>query len=211
MTDASFWDSKAEGYAKSPIGDMEAYNKTLERTQSYFSENDSVLELGCGTGTTALNHADKVREYLGTDLSGAMIDIANRKTNKQEHSNLTFMQASIPELARQQKQYDVVIALNLLHLLPDLENDLIHIRSLVKPGGLFISKTICQPVSGLPLKYGLMMCVLPIMQLFGMAPFVKIRKIGEFQNMITKQGFEIMETGDYPKSPPSRFIVARSN
>ena len=50
----TFWDGAAENYAKSPIRDVEAYNYTLERTRTYLSPTDKVLEVGCGTGSTAL-------------------------------------------------------------------------------------------------------------------------------------------------------------
>ena len=49
-----FWDGIAEKYAKRPISDMAAYEYTLGRTRSYLKPEDQVLELGCGTGSTAL-------------------------------------------------------------------------------------------------------------------------------------------------------------
>ena len=51
---AKFWDKAAAKYAKSPIEDIEAYNYTIGRTRSYLSPTDRVLEVGCGTGSTAL-------------------------------------------------------------------------------------------------------------------------------------------------------------
>ena len=51
---AKFWDGIAEKYAKSPIRDIESYEHTLQRTVSYLKPTDQVLELGCGTGRTAL-------------------------------------------------------------------------------------------------------------------------------------------------------------
>ena len=51
MTDAAtFWDKIAPKYAKDPINDVASYEYTLGRTLSYLTEDDSVLELGCGTG-----------------------------------------------------------------------------------------------------------------------------------------------------------------
>ena len=63
---------------------------------------------------------------------------------------------------------DVVLALNLLHLLPDLENTLAEIYKALPSGGLLISKT------GL-LKDGLWLLplVIPLMRTIGKAPFVR--------------------------------------
>ena len=70
MQDATlFWDRIAPKYAKSPVRDQQAYEATLARTRSYLGAEDKVLELGCGTGSTALILADAVAEYTATDLS----------------------------------------------------------------------------------------------------------------------------------------------
>lgn len=55
---------------------MAAYEDTLGRTKSYVTADDRGLEMGCGTGSTALLFAPHVREIMGTDLSPAMIKIA---------------------------------------------------------------------------------------------------------------------------------------
>jgi hypothetical protein len=44
-----FWDATAEGYAKSPAGNEEAYKEKLETTQRYFDADSQVFEFGCGT------------------------------------------------------------------------------------------------------------------------------------------------------------------
>ena len=52
-TVSRFWDRLAAGYAKKPVPDEEAYARTLERVRAHLTPNDRVLELGCGTGTSA--------------------------------------------------------------------------------------------------------------------------------------------------------------
>ena len=74
--DAKFWDKIAAKYAKSPIKNMEAYNQTMDRTKSHLAKDDSVLEVGCGTGSTALLLADSVQHITASDISANMIDIA---------------------------------------------------------------------------------------------------------------------------------------
>jgi SAM-dependent methyltransferase len=51
---ARFWDRIARRYAADPIADMPGYEATLQRVQGLLSTEQEVLEIGCGTGTTAL-------------------------------------------------------------------------------------------------------------------------------------------------------------
>lgn len=204
---AEFWDNTAEKYAKSPIRDLEAYEYTLGRTRSYLTESDRVLEVGCGTGSTALLLAPDVTHITASDLSGSMIRIAERKASEQGVSNASFIASDLFGSALDQGSYDAVLALNMIHLLEDTPAAMKRIGELVKPGGMFISKTVCKPGKGTPLKFRLMLLILPIMQLLGNAPFVKFMEIAEVERHITDAGFKIIETGTYP--PPSRFIVAK--
>jgi len=85
-----FWDKHAKKYSKRPIKDMQSYNQTMDRTKSHLSKDDSVLEIGCGTGSTALLLAGSVQHITARDISGKMIDIANAKAKDQQIGNATF-------------------------------------------------------------------------------------------------------------------------
>ncbi len=77
MAQASrFWDRHAKGYAKRPVADQTAYEKKLKVTQDYLRPDMDVLELACGTGTTALLHAPFVKHILAIDISDGMLEIA---------------------------------------------------------------------------------------------------------------------------------------
>ncbi|MFT5511220.1 MAG: SAM-dependent methyltransferase [Hyphomicrobiaceae bacterium] len=101
----------------------------------------------------------------------------------------------------------MVLALNLLHLLEDLPAALQSINGLLKPGGTFISKTVCKPGKGASFKFRMIKAVLPIMQFFGKAPYVNFMEIKELDDAMTSHGFKIIEAGDHPS--PSRYIVAK--
>ena len=206
---AIFWDKVAENYAKSPISDMDAYQTTLERTRSYLSPKDTVLEVGCGTGSTALLLAKDVGQITASDVSGNMIKVGSERAARDDVRNISFVKADLNTDAMDNGPYDAVLAFNLLHLVEDTAAAVERINGLLKPGGLFISKTVCQPGARAPLKFRLMMIALPIMQMLGKAPYVNITEIGALEELISRGGFKIIETGNYPASPPSRYIVAK--
>ncbi|MEM7075668.1 MAG: class I SAM-dependent methyltransferase [Pseudomonadota bacterium] len=205
--DPKFWDRHAPGYAKRPISDMSAYEATLDRIRTYLTPDARVLELGCGTGGTALRLAEDAGAVLATDISEGMIEQAHKRPPA---PNVTFRAADVFDPELKDRQFDVVLALNLMHLLPDMPEFLTQVRKKVAPGGLFISKTPCLSEPGLGLKFGLLKAAIPVMQLTGHAPFVEFFRVAALEAAIAQAGFEIIETGDYPKTPTNRFVVARA-
>ena len=141
---ARFWDKMARKYAASPIADEAGYEASLRRTSELLAESDQVLEIGCGTGTTALRLAHRVRRLHATDVSSQMVAIAQEKLAATPVAQLDFAVVDAAGAARQAPQaYDVVLAFNVLHLLPDLDGGLDAVWQALQPGGFFISKTPC--------------------------------------------------------------------
>ncbi|WP_135506273.1 class I SAM-dependent methyltransferase [Roseovarius aestuariivivens] len=206
-TPATFWNKRAKAYAASAVGDADAYEATLTRVRAHLSPEDRVLELGCGTGTTALRLADAVAQIDAWDYAEEMIAIAEGKPEAAD-APVAFHTGGI-EAAVATGPYDVVMAFNLLHLLDDLDTALADIHGAVRPGGLFISKTFCAPERGGPLLYRVIRLALPVLQLLGLAPKVVFHRVAELDAAIGRAGFEIVETGNYPEAPPRRFVVAR--
>jgi ubiquinone/menaquinone biosynthesis C-methylase UbiE len=92
---AKFWDKVANKYAATPIKDVQAYERTMDRTRTYLSKKDSVLEVGCGTGSTALLLAGSVNRITASDISSNMIDIARGKAKDQRVANVRFIQSDL--------------------------------------------------------------------------------------------------------------------
>ena len=135
-----FWDFMAKRYAKSPVSDEVAYQAKLEKTREYLMPESDVLEFGCGTGSTAIVLAPLVARYLATDFSANMLEIARGKAEGIE--NLSFQQAELEDVPLH-GGYDAVLGHSILHLLPDKEATLAEVFARVKPGGVFISSTVC--------------------------------------------------------------------
>jgi len=209
LSAAEFWDKAAGKYAKSPIADMDAYTQTLEQTRSYLRANDCILEVGCGTGSTALLLAESVNKITASDISTNMVRIGSDKAKAQNISNVAFVTAGLFDSAIEDSPYDAVLALNLLHLIEDLPAAIQRIHGLLKPGGLFISKTFCAVGTKVPFKVRAMLMILPLMQKIGKAPYVNFTSIAELENTILSAGFKIIEADNYPASSSSRYVVAR--
>jgi len=202
MTNAAFWNKAAPKYAKDAIGDMPAYEETLDRMREILQPHHRVLELGCGTGSTALELADSVDRYIATDVASKMVEIAQEKLTEQSPQNLSFAVQDTGVMTSGSN--DVVLALNLLHLLPDLENTLAEIYKALPSGGLLISKT------GL-LKDGLWLLplVIPLMRAIGKAPFVRSLSEKSLIVLLENAGFEVTEKLVQSGIVPRVFIVAQ--
>ncbi len=210
-TDAKFWDKAAPKYAKSRIGDEAGYNRTLERTREFLKPENLVLELGCGTGTTALKLAPSAGTYLATDISSGMIAIANTKLGEHGKANkngsLTFRTGTAETIAQTGGGFDVVLGFNYLHLVADPAATLATIRGLLKPGGLLITKTVCigEMNRFIPL-------LIKVMRPLGMAP-ASVRSMNEAGviRLHRDAGFEILvnERHGTKRTDPRPYIVAR--
>ena len=199
-----FWDKVADKYSRKPVRDQASYEKTLDCTRRHLSASDAVLEVGCGTGTTALTLAPCVNRITATDYSVRMIEIAREKAVAQGVANVRFERATLFDEALESGPYDVVLGFNFLHLLDDVPGAVRRIHRLLKPDGRFVSKTVC-----LGEQTRLWQIPLRIARAVGFAPYVRCLTIAELEGIVTGAGFEIIETGLYPPSPPSHFVVAR--
>ena len=201
----AFWDRIAPRYARDPIRNMAAYEATLDDVISRLSGTDRVLEVGCGTGTTALRLAPAVGHLTATDASTAMIGIARDKTAVRRPSNLTFTIAGAEAPGEPDEMpFDAVLAFNLLHLVPNLPATLAALHRRLRPGGLFISKSACigdmNPIIRL---------ALPVMRAVGKAPHVLVFDAPALQAAIVRAGFTVEVSRTFPGSPHARYIVAR--
>ena len=200
---AKFWDRFANHYASKPVRNLPAYEDTLDRTANHLCRQNRVLEIGCGTGSTALTLSRQVAHVTACDYSGGMLRIARMRAEQQCRSNTDFLQATVHDRRLEPASFDAILAFNLLHLLPDLGATIARVHALLKPGGLFISKTAC------------MAHMNPISKSFfgvigrtGLIPHVRFLHPHELDDAITSELFQITETRTYAETPPRRFIVA---
>lgn len=202
---AKFWDRVALKYSKQPIADEAAYQTKLEITREYFRPDMKVLELGCGAGSTAILHAPYVAHIHAVDISARMLDIAEEKARAQGVTNITFEQADVSGFNAPDGTYDAVLTLSLLHLLEDRDAAIARIRRLLKPGGVFVSSTVCL---GDGMSY--FRFIAPIGRALGRWPLVRVFKAVELEESILAAGFKIVhQWSPEKKQAATVFIVAR--
>ncbi|WP_104662429.1 class I SAM-dependent methyltransferase [Ensifer adhaerens] len=206
-SDARFWDRTSRRYAKGTVADPAAYEHTLDRTRALLLPDDRVLELGCGTGTTAFRLAGEVREYLATDFSPEMIAIARERYAVDLVPNLAFRAAAAETLAAERGQFDAVLGFNYLHLVRDLPATLDNIHTLLASRGLFISKTPCVGDMNPLIRH----LLLPAMRAVRLAPYAATFSAAELSRHIAAAGFEVLSAENHAsKSNDNRpYIVAR--
>lgn len=204
---ARFWDRIADRYAAQPVADEAAYQRKLAVTRGYLRPDMEVLELGCGTGSTALVHAPHVKHLRAVDVSPRMIEIARGKAKAAGVSNVTFQVSTVEALHVPDGSVDVVLALSLLHLLEDKEGAIARVRRMLKPGGLFVTSTPCLGDSW---KYRVLLALIgPIGRWIGRMPsVVQVFTRDALTQAITGAGFAIDHRWQ-PAPDKAVFIVAR--
>ena len=115
-----FWDRIAKRYAARQITDVAAYEALLADVALRLNPGDRVLEIGCGTGGTAIRLASHVASYTATDFSAEMIRIARSKLAP---ATLHFERTDA-QRAFDGAPFDAICAFNFLHLVDDFERPL---------------------------------------------------------------------------------------
>lgn len=201
MTDPiRFWDKIAQKYAATPIRDEQSYEYKITRAQALMRPDMDVLEFACGTGTTALRHADHVASYRAVDLSPEMIHIARAKEGA---DRIQFEVADFDAMELTPESLDMIQAHSILHLLPDPAATIAKTHSALKPGGLFVSSTTC-----LGRAYWLRP-VAAIGKALGKMPSVSWFTEDALRRMLQDQGFEIIEDWQPKGAMKAVFLVAR--
>lgn len=208
-TPEEFWDQSADNYDKTEERFEFIHHRTREKTKNYLQDTDVVLDYGCGTGSTACELSNSVKQIYAIDISSKMIKIAKNKTAASNIENVDFEQGDIFDEKYQQASFDVILALNMLHTIPDPERTVKRIIELLKPGGTFVSVTPC--LGGkMSFLVGLQILLVRVLLRIGIIP-IPIRRLrtADLDQLVADEKLQIVETEEIYKGASSYLVVAK--
>lgn len=200
-----FWNDAAQKYASRPVANVPAFEAKKAAIKARLAPGDAVLEVGCGTGTVAIELAGSVGHVHAVDLSEEMIRIARKRAADAGVTNVTFHVGSVDDLADfHPGQFDMICALNLLHLLEDRGAALAKFFELLKPGGCFAETTVVLGDSWVPYRP-----LIAVMKWFGKAPPVWIIREDILHEEIDQAGFRGLEQPPIPAGSTVTFSITQ--
>ncbi len=117
-----------------PGGIYSIRNNYTPILKKYITKNDSVLEIGCGTGAITGIIKGLCRELKASDVSKSMLEVA-----KQKIKGVEFSIADTQELPFNDGTFTVVAGLNTFSYCGDKRKAIGEIKRVLKKGGLFIN------------------------------------------------------------------------
>lgn len=152
-TEHQYWEDRSETFDQDSsyiVGDD--LNDDIKRwLQNQFTGTDAVLELGCGTGTFSGAVAPFVKDLLATDMSESMLHQAKAKLAA--HGNVRFQKQDAYKTTFDDSTFDVVLTVNLLHIVHDPASVLQECSRVVRNGGKIVVADITS--QGTPLLAGM--------------------------------------------------------
>jgi arsenite methyltransferase len=203
--DARFWNGIAEKYAAKPVANAPAFERKKSITREHLRPHSRVLELGCGTGTLALEMARHAGHIQAMDISAEMLRIADQKREAQGVTNVTFRQGTLDgDHPYQPGSFDSVWAYSILHLVPDRRRVLATLFDLLEPGGSLIASSVCLGDSWVPYRP-----IIAVMRWFGKAPVVHLYRRETLFRELREIGFVDVTERDVGAEKEVAFVVAK--
>jgi ubiquinone/menaquinone biosynthesis C-methylase UbiE len=134
---AATYDTAADHFDDEPLG---FWKRIGERTVDCLAlpPGANVLDVGCGTGASALPAAQVVGPngfVVGVDLSARLLDLARTKAAMHRLRNVEFRLADMTALALPDGCFDAVVSVFSIFFVPDMEGLVRELWRMVRPGG----------------------------------------------------------------------------
>ena len=203
-----FWDKIAAKNDRKVIAPIitpsQTHINTINGIAKNLKANDIVLDFACGSGIKTIDIASNVQAIKAIDTSFKMIEVAKKRAFEKEVYNIDFESINIFDDYFKVESFDVVLALNILHLLEEPDLILKRISKLLRPGGLLISATACLGERWSPLAS----CLLLLSKTRFVPRFNKYSVSG-LEQIIGSNNFSIEETVNISKALSEHLIVAK--
>ena len=134
---AATYDAAADHFDDAPLSFWERIGKqTIDRLA--LSAGAKVLDVGCGTGASALPAAAAVGakgSVIGVDLSGRLLERARAKAKARGITNVELRSADMTSLGYPDAHFDAVVSVFSIFFVPDMEGLVRELWRMVRPGG----------------------------------------------------------------------------
>lgn len=130
--------------------EVEAYDQRMQKMRNIPAENEkilgfldlkpdqTVLEIGTGTGEFALAAAERCIKIFAVDISETMVKYAEKKAKARGIENIQFSRAGFLTYEHHGPALDAVVTQKALHHIPDFWKQvaLLRIAEMLKPNGM---------------------------------------------------------------------------
>lgn len=106
-----------------------------------FGRNLNILDVGCGGGKNISNLATKFNDSIiyGVDYSSTSVDVASEiNSHLIEQKRVFIDEQSVSNLKFKDIFFDIVCAFETIYFWPDIKNDFLEIKRVLKDGGKFL-------------------------------------------------------------------------
>jgi len=134
---AAAYDAASDHFDDEPLNFWDRIGRrTVQRLA--LPPNSNVLDVGCGTGASALPAAQVVGpngSVIGVDLAARLLDRARDKAKALGLSNVEFRCADMTSLGYPNGHFDTVVSVFSIFFVPDMEGLVRELWRMVGPGG----------------------------------------------------------------------------
>src|SRR5258708_1934056 len=98
----------------------------------------TVLDVGCGTGASALPAAELVSssgKVIGVDLAEKLLEQARSKAAQRQLENVEFRLGDMTDLGFPDRHFEAVVSVFSIFFVPDMEAQVRELCRMVEPGG----------------------------------------------------------------------------
>jgi ubiquinone/menaquinone biosynthesis C-methylase UbiE len=134
---AATYDAAADHFDDEPLS---FWDRIGRRTVAHLGlrAGANVLDVGCGTGASALPAAQAVGpdgSVLGVDLAARLLDRARTKARTYGLVNVEFRHANMTALGHPDGHFDAVVSVFSIFFVPDMEGLVRELWRMVRPSG----------------------------------------------------------------------------
>ncbi len=134
---AAAYNAAADHFDDEALGLWAKYGgRTVERLA--LPPGATVLDVGCGTGASAIPAAEQVRpmgKVIAVDLAGRLLEIARRKAASRGVENIEFRLGDMESLGYPDQHFDAVICVFAIFFVSNVAKQIRELWRMVRPSG----------------------------------------------------------------------------